>query len=260
MIKNKDDSFFQKSNAEGLTLKDKKAYPKSSTELCALFQDSHPTQKAYDMIVVDPPWKRRDGNVKKVRRYDGKVVTYPCLTEEEITSLPMSRVACDNAFIWLWVPTGKDTQSRRPFLESGFSVLRSWGFEFCNLITWETGKRQGSYGPYSVTTESVMFGKRGQVIYPKSDCYPLKSFFQAPSGVWSEKPRFFYDSIRQCFPGKRLDIFGAGSQAGFDEWGYEFSRVIGKSHYVSKPGGFYSKAKTRDKETEGLFSFEGESL
>lgn len=184
----------------------KTAYPKSATELCQLFQNSLPPKKSYDMIVVDPPWKRSSSQVKKVRRYDGTVVTYPSLTEDEIKGLPISRVAKDDAFIWLWVTSGKEKQgqSRRPFLESAFSILKAWGFEFCNLITWETGKRLGFYGPYSVTTESVIFGKRGKVIYPPCEGYPLKSFFQAPSGVWSEKPRVFYDDIREFFSGQSL--------------------------------------------------------
>lgn len=87
---------------------------------------------------------------------------------------------------------------------------------------------------------------------------PLKTFFQSPPELYSEKPRVFYDNIREHFPGSRLDIFGAGSQAGFDEWGYACSRVVGKSHYVSKPGGFYVKTPHEKERSTDLFSYEDE--
>jgi len=47
----------------------------------------------------------------------------------------------------------------------------------------------------------------------------MKTVFAEISQRHSEKPKGLYDSIRNFFPEKRLDVFARRRHQGFDAWG-----------------------------------------
>jgi N6-adenosine-specific RNA methylase IME4 len=78
--------------------------------------------KKYKIIYADPPWKYRD----KLRTQGGGAERkYPTMMVEEIAALPISKLAADDAVLFLWVTW--------PHLFSAETVIRGWGFKYKTL-------------------------------------------------------------------------------------------------------------------------------
>lgn len=76
------------------------------------------TEKKYDIIYADPPWKynERKNNTKFGRGAGGH---YSLMTMEEISKLPISKIASENAALFLWVTF--------PKLKEQINLFEKWG-------------------------------------------------------------------------------------------------------------------------------------
>lgn len=70
-----------------------------------MFVDIYDTDKKYDLIVADPPWKQSKGGKKSVRKNSsGEPLDYPVCTFEEIKEhlAKANEHTEDNAILFLW--------------------------------------------------------------------------------------------------------------------------------------------------------------
>ncbi len=168
-------------------------------------------QGEYATIVVDPPWPMYRQVEREVRPNQGRILDYPVMTLEEISSLEIP--AADNSHLYLWV-----TQR---FLPDGLEIAEGWGFEYQCVLTWV---KNVGFTPFSwmYSTEHVLFCRRGSL--------PLLELgrrldFSAPVTGHSRKPDVFYDLVKEVSPGPRLDMFARESHLGFESWGNEANAV-----------------------------------
>lgn len=77
----------------------------------------------FQIIYADPPWtfqtRSSKGKAKSPEQH------YPCMTIEDIKSLPVDELSARNACLLLWV-TG-------PHLPLAFDVIKAWGFEYKSM-------------------------------------------------------------------------------------------------------------------------------
>jgi len=134
-----------------------------------------------------------------------------------IIALPVESLAEDNAHLYLW------TTNR--FVRDAFAITEAWGFKFSTLLTWcKTPMGIGFGGAYTLTTEFVVFARRGSLA-------PLRRWDSSWMGVprpyenghiaHSAKPDAFLDIVEQVSPGPYLELFARRQRLGWDTWGNE---------------------------------------
>lgn len=172
----------------------------------------------YRTIVADPPWdvKRLESPGAKgfgsgARPLRSVPLPYQTMTVAEIMALPVAGLAEPNAHLYLW--------TINKYIEGAYAVARAWGFSPSTLLTW--AKRPMGLGPggaYSITTEHVLFSRRGS-------CPALRradsTWWLWPRGEHSEKPGAFFDLVQSISPGPYLELFARTQRLGWHTWGNE---------------------------------------
>jgi N6-adenosine-specific RNA methylase IME4 len=130
------------------------------------------------------------------------------MTTAEICALPVSRLAEDDAHLWLWVTNGD-------IFETGPAVMGAWGFSYRSCLTWI--KPRFGLGHYLRNqTEHLLFGVRGRapVLFKGQGTWTY-----APLQEHSHKPEEQYAIIERCSPGPYLELFARRKQPGWHSWG-----------------------------------------
>lgn len=173
----------------------------------------HLSRNAYDVIVIDPPWRLRHWNdtnqAKSASRH------YSLMTTEAIAALPVADLAAPNCLILEWATA--------PMLPHALDCMRSWGFQYSSRMAWRkttiNGKVRVGTG-YWVRTmhEDVLIGRRGKPKLARA----LPSIFDGLAREHSRKPDRFYDLVADATPGaRRVELFARMGHLGFAAWGDE---------------------------------------
>ena len=186
-------------------------------------------QRAYDVIVADPPWRFMAWSKKGVTKKSAGG-HYATMRIEDIAALPVAELAAPAGALLLMWATG-------PMLPAQLDVMRSWGFAYNSQIIWrkiyESGKiRMGTGYRVRGCHEIVIVGKRGKVPRAKA----VKSIFdgvgrnrrQGEVSQHSRKPKEFWPHVAPIFPGAKrwCELFSRESTIlesgiGVEAWGNE---------------------------------------
>jgi len=101
--------------------------------------------------------------------------------------------------LWLWATNSKDKKTKEPILKIAFDLIRSWGFTYYTMVTWNKRTGPCPFGPYQIITEHVLFGYRGKVKFEKNILGKMQTLFTETSTVHSAKPDSFYQKISLFF-------------------------------------------------------------
>jgi len=173
--------------------------------------------KKYQIIYADPPWKYKESWGNGSNEW-----TYPTMSNQDITNLPVKNISDDKAHLYLWITN--------PFLETGLRVCRSWDFEYKTLITWvktyKNGTPEMGMGYYFRScTEHIIFGVKG-----KMRCLNkiTKNMFVAINPrKHSQKPNCVKKMIISCSGAlPRIELFARQQTDGWDAWGNEVESDI----------------------------------
>lgn len=150
-------------------------------------------------VLADPPWQY--DNVASRAAAENH---YPTMTIDEICNVPVQQLVGRQAHLHLWTTNG--------FLESAFTVMRAWGFEFKSCLIWiKPTIGMGNY--WRVSHEFLLFGSRGGLQFGRND---VPSWVLAPRTVHSRKPFKFRELIEQVSPGPYLELYGREEQPNTD--------------------------------------------
>lgn len=177
----------------------------------------------YSTIVADPPWRYDEGWAPfgpTSRGGDGtarRPLPYSGMTLEAIGSLPVASIAAADAHLYVW------TTNR--YLRECFAVVEAWGFRPTQTLVWcKPPMGVGPGGAFSITTEFVVFGRRGR---PGQRERQDSTWWQWPRGAHSVKPPAFLDIVERVSPGPYVELFARAPRLGWDSWGkgYELGGV-----------------------------------
>ena len=175
----------------------------------------------YKTIVVDPPTKYgKWGKATPEHRPNGKSydMPYKTMTLKQITMLPIKDFADVNCELYLW--------TTQKYLPESFDFLKSWGFRYCQTITWCKAPRGlGQGGIFCPTTEFLILGRKGKMPLKRrldSTWYLVKR----PHNSHSTKPEFFKDLIEKVTDEPRLEIFARRERYGWSCIGDELGKPI----------------------------------
>ena len=184
-----------------------------------------PKSGDYRVLVVDPPWNQGKTGKRKTRPNQNTLLDYSTMTKPELERLPVSDWAGSRAFLWLWATNSKDRKTGEPILKTAFDLMKTWGFTFYTMITWNKKTGPCAFGPYQITTEHVLFGYRGKVVFEPACFGKMQTCFTESSTFHSVKPDSFYRQIATHFDGNRLDVFARQVRDGFDGWGDQYEAL-----------------------------------
>jgi N6-adenosine-specific RNA methylase IME4 len=170
----------------------------------------------YRTIVADPPWHYADKLSFKWRAgrpsgHGKPFLSYPTMTVEEITALPVSDLAEPAAHLYVW--------TTQRYLWDTRSIVRAWGFEPSTILVWckpPTGFSLG--GTFGKASEFVVFARRGKL---PSLSRTNRDWWEWSRGEHSQKPDAFLDIVESVSPPPRLEMFARRQRLGWDTWGDE---------------------------------------
>ena len=165
----------------------------------------------YRTIVADPPWHVGRGP-EWASNGASRPLTYPTMTVAEISALPVADLAHrGGAHLYLWTINA--------YLERTYDVARAWGFKPSTLLTWcKPPRGLGLGGTYSLTTEHVLFCRRGVGALRR---HKDSTWYGWPRSAHSVKPEAFLDMVERVSPGPRVELFARRDRLGWDTWGNE---------------------------------------
>jgi N6-adenosine-specific RNA methylase IME4 len=128
---------------------------------------------------------------------------------EEIAALPVKDWAAKDAHLYVWTINA--------YIEDTYEIVRRWGFKPSTLLTWcKPPNGIGLGGTYSLTTEHVLFARRGT--HPALQRHD-STWWLWPRRKHSEKPEAFLDMVEATSPGPYLEMFARRARFGWDYWG-----------------------------------------
>ena len=170
----------------------------------------------YRTIVADPPWAYDEGwpvwPKSGDRAHDRTPLPYSSMGNDEITRLPVTDLAGADAHLYLW------TTNR--YLRQAFAIVEAWGFKPTQTLTWcKTPMGVGPGGAFSITTEFVVFGRRGTL--KAKERHPT-TWWTWARGPHSAKPAAFFDIVERVSPGPYVELFARQPRLGWDSWGWGY--------------------------------------
>jgi N6-adenosine-specific RNA methylase IME4 len=173
--------------------------------------------KKYDVIVIDPPWKLT--KITHKERPNQVNMDYPMMSMQEIQTLPISDIANENCWCFMW--------TIQKYLYESPAILKAWGFNLLLTMVWEKtyGRSAGMplYG-FRWNGEFILVGYKAKPsMWPKRSLIP--AVFSAENIRHSQKPDRFYKMI-EPLGDNRIDIFARQKREGWDVWGNEVESDI----------------------------------
>ncbi|MEV8339727.1 MT-A70 family methyltransferase [Leucobacter sp. NPDC077196] len=165
----------------------------------------------HDVALVDPPWQNQGGEKH-----------YPTMSLRRIIGMRDAIRAHMKPDSWLFLWTTKS------LVEEAKHVLKEWGYEYGESITWGKLNRYG-YGNKRIgvrrATEILLIGTRGNVV---SDFRAQPDWFASPAGRHAEKPLEQYAIIERIAgaDARVLELFARVRRPDprYSFWGNELDR------------------------------------
>jgi N6-adenosine-specific RNA methylase IME4 len=150
-------------------------------------------------ILADPPWRTNIGGVKRKLHYD----TMP-LDDIKDMGKRIMEVSSPDAHLWLW--------ATNPMLPEALEVVKSWGFVYRSMMTWDK-ERVGLGFWLRSATEHVIFATRST----KNRVQPsnISTIFRGEYRGHSVKPEGIVRIIEQLSPPPRLELFARSFRPGW---------------------------------------------
>lgn len=182
------------------------------------FGDQRP--HAYNLIVVDPPWRFEARSAKGEKK--GAAAQYRCYPPEEVARrFPVDQLAEPTCLLLCWA-TG-------PLINRQIGCVQRWGFEFKTLTYW---RKVFASGKPAIGTGYRARGRIEPIIIAVRGNPQHKPFDGEVTGVrreHSRKPEEFYRHVVDRCPGlrRRADVFARETRTGFEPFGDEVGKFDG---------------------------------
>lgn len=171
------------------------------------------TDKKYKIIYADPPWAYRNmGNIQATANSH-----YNTMSQKEIESLPIHKIADVNSILFLWATF--------PKIQEALDTIKAWGFEYKTVgFTWvKKNKNGGNFfgvGWYTKSNAEVcLIATKGKA--PKVS-NSISSIIESVREQHSKKPNEARKRIVEfCGNIPRIELFARQYADGWDCWGNE---------------------------------------
>lgn len=192
-------------------------------------------------ILIDPPWRFANRTGKMAPEHK-RLHRYPTLSFEEITTLPVGRLALPDSHLYLWCPNA--------LLLEALTIMKAWGFTYKTNIVWCKIRKDG--GPdgrgvgfyFRNVTELLLFGVKGRLRTSKPGRTQV-NIMRSRKQEHSRKPEEAYKIIKECSPGPYLELFARERIKGWTQWGDQVDTYEQMRPRYAMYNGWTSQAGTK---------------
>lgn len=176
------------------------------------------TDKKYQIIYADPPWKQSKGGKKSVREHSsGKPLDYPVCSLEEIKShlAAADKLTGDSAILFLWTID--------KYLFEAQAIAESLGYKLHARMIWD--KVTGIPAAFTVRYghEYLLYMYKGKMTpVATAERGKIHTVFREQVKRHSQKPEIAYQIIERLYPqAKRIELYARNERPDWDCWGNE---------------------------------------
>lgn len=171
-----------------------------------------PSNKLYNIILIDPAWTYKD---KALAGNRGAGCKYNLMTTEDIKKLPIDSIAADDCVLFCWVTF--------PKMNEVFDVIKAWGFEYKTCaFTWVKKTKNDKIfigmGRWTrANAEICLLATKGK---PKRVSASVRQIIETIPERHSKKPDQVRDRIVElCGDLPRIELFARSRAENWDCWG-----------------------------------------
>ena len=177
------------------------------------------TDRKYDLILADPPWRQAKGGKKNVRpQSSGTDLDYPVCSIDEIKGhlkQATSLVPGENSILFLWTID--------KYLFEAQQIAEELGYKLHARMIWN--KVTGIPAAFTVRFghEYLLYMYKGKLIpVAQEERGKIHTVFTEQVKRHSQKPEISYEIINRLYPDlKKLELYARYEHDGFDVWGNE---------------------------------------
>lgn len=176
------------------------------------------TDKKYNIIYADPPWKQSKGGKKKVRENSsGKALDYPVCSLEEIKSHLQQAVSITmgDSVLFLWTID--------KYLFEAQQMAEELGYKLHARMIWD--KVTGIPAAFTVRYghEYLLYMYKGKLTpVATEERGKIHTVFRERVQRHSQKPQIAYEIIERLYPNtKKIELYARNHRDGWDCWGNE---------------------------------------
>ena len=185
--------------------------------------------KKYQIIYADPPWRFKNWSMAELAKRGEKWARknrrspYDVMDNEQIYSLPISKIADRDCILFLW--------ATYPKLSEALETIKRWGFAYKTVaFTWVKRNRVSDGWHFGLgywtrgNPEICLLATRGK---PKRVSKFIANLVITHLREHSQKPDEARDRIVQLMGNlPRIELFARQKVAGWDCWGNEVESDI----------------------------------
>lgn len=183
-----------------------------------MYIDIFNTDRRYELIVADPPWKQAKGGKKSVRENSsGRPLDYPVCSLEEIKEHLKSADALtlDNAVLFLWTID--------KYLFEAEEMAKELGYKLHARMIWN--KVTGIPAAFTVRYghEYLLYMYKGKLVpVATEERGKIHTVFTEQVKRHSQKPEISFEIINRLYPGlRKIEMYARLEREGYDCWGNE---------------------------------------
>lgn len=176
------------------------------------------TNRKYDLILADPPWKQSKGGKKAVRKNSsGRPLDYQVCSLEEIKKhlRAATTLAEDNSVLFLWTID--------KYLFEAQTIAEEMGYKLHARMIWN--KVTGIPAAFTVRYghEYLLYMYKGKLRpVALAERGKIHTVFTEQVKRHSQKPEISFDIIERLYPAERkLELYARRTRPDWDCWGNE---------------------------------------
>ncbi len=173
------------------------------------------TDKKYNIIYADPPWKYSDSNCSGACEKH-----YKTMRLNEICDLPIQNITDKDCVLFMW--------TTYPMLNEALKVMSAWGFTYKTIaFQWLKQNKSGKGFYFGLgrwtrgNTEPCLLAVKGKP-YKYVQSKSISQIIEYPLTQHSQKPPVARDKIIQLMGDlPRIELFARQTVSNWDCWGDE---------------------------------------
>lgn len=173
------------------------------------------TDRKYNIIYADPPWKYSDSGCNGACEKH-----YKTMTVNEICNLPVQNIADKDCILFMW--------TTYPMLKESLKVMKAWGFTYKTIaFQWLKQNKSGKGFYFGLgrwtrgNTEPCLLATKGKP-YKFVQSKAISQLIEYPLTRHSAKPPIVRNKIIELMGDlKRIELFARQTVDNWDCWGDE---------------------------------------
>lgn len=175
----------------------------------------------YDLAIVDPPWPKKKGGIRKVTPNQTRELDYPTLSVDgcfELLDVDVFPHMAVNHSIFLWVVD--------EFLTTAERYMEFRGYRRHARFTWDKGNGVAPAFSVRYTTEYMIWFYAGKFQpVDKSQRGKFGTCIREGNREHSRKPDADYSMLELLYPSAaRIDVFSRKPRPGWAQYGNDVNK------------------------------------